>query len=662
MTLQALQAHQMMQWGMQSMGPGSTNPANIASRPSSGRQSVIPSVASAPLTPTSLASAPFSNANFTGTPMRTAVVSNLGRRMPQPTHNVSLPRGGPVLTRTPVPNAFSNPQLRAAPGAPNSRVLQYHGVPQSIYSSHQGVSPSVTGTTVSPAPSFATSQPVAAPRPPYNRALPNQALSQLGGQGDPASETIESTERMQLRTNLNTFMFAQVALADKVVEFAESTRDRDKKGTGDTLFGQMMHGLRATFWFLFVWGDDLPEDLRRLHLRKAKLSFVYRNFITIGFTTVAQTVLDGDVFIPYSITMSSTLAVLISQYPGSASYRNLMRLLGVTLGKVLPIIIMAFVVIWKHSYPSVAHLIMIFVYMTYFTYMYYASKDWGFVGCLIAGFGCYTLAGTHVSLRVGSSVFEARYKEIGQVTAAIIFQFVIDAVDNLIFGGFPRDRIFELMTEFCYDSASDTYGTIVEGFEAFFDGNFEKMRDLADEAKKKLALEKRLLEEAHTKTVLSPGYRKAFRFGFVCKIIDEVERLLNEMDVLVLVKMHMDEEADKNVHAIQKTPSAFCGRSCSATGAFDDLSEWEAVKSEDTELVEFMKRTMRMLMMVLDHTREGTIKLHEDFMPRGQEKLGVRKDAPKESVRVSVAWRAINSSYKATCEIEHLCISTGIFK
>merc|ERR1712113_1295877 len=71
-----------------------------------------------------------------------------------------------------------------------------------------------------------------------------------------------------------------------------------------------------------------------------KLLFALRNTLSIFLTFVLGYYCDNALFTPYSATMSGTLSLLVSHFPGSALAKNLKRLLGVTLGKVLPIIIM----------------------------------------------------------------------------------------------------------------------------------------------------------------------------------------------------------------------------------------------------------------------------------------------------------------------------------
>merc|ERR1712194_726482 len=73
---------------------------------------------------------------------------------------------------------------------------------------------------------------------------------------------------------------------------------------------------------------------------KERFLFAVRNTLSITICFVIAFFVQSSVFVQHSSTMPATLCLLISHFPGSALFKNLKRLLGVTLGKVLPIILL----------------------------------------------------------------------------------------------------------------------------------------------------------------------------------------------------------------------------------------------------------------------------------------------------------------------------------
>eukprot|EP00913_Durusdinium_trenchii_P021769 g20452.t1 len=71
------------------------------------------------------------------------------------------------------------------------------------------------------------------------------------------------------------------------------------------------------------------------------LSFASRNFVGIATVFFLAITLESYIFQKFSAVMPATLALLISQYQSTAFTNNLHRLLGVLLGKVLPLLILS---------------------------------------------------------------------------------------------------------------------------------------------------------------------------------------------------------------------------------------------------------------------------------------------------------------------------------
>merc|ERR1719443_576123 len=140
--------------------------------------------------------------------------------------------------------------------------------------------------------------------------------------------------------------------------------------------------------------------------------------------------LDAAVYSRYSPTMPSTVSLLVSHARGGTFQKNLHRLLGVTLGKVLPILVMAIVGGFSCSDPMrpYIHSFCILSFFFVFNYIYYSSLQWDYMACLVSGFGCYGLMQTcHVGLR-RMVVYTNQYTEIGQVTTAIVVQLLAESI------------------------------------------------------------------------------------------------------------------------------------------------------------------------------------------------------------------------------------------
>ncbi|CAE7616130.1 unnamed protein product [Symbiodinium sp. CCMP2456] len=149
--------------------------------------------------------------------------------------------------------------------------------------------------------------------------------------------------------------------------------------------------------------------------------------ITIVFFLAIR--MNGYVFTSYTPIMPATLALLISQYQSTAFTNNLHRLLGVLLGKVLPLLILSGLSIFDcgSKMRSAAAFLAIWLYVWVFMYMYFTSQTWSLVGCLIAGFGVYPLLTTCTS-GLNTDLFNTRYCELGQITMALAVQLLVDSL------------------------------------------------------------------------------------------------------------------------------------------------------------------------------------------------------------------------------------------
>eukprot|EP00927_Polykrikos_kofoidii_P085155 TRINITY_DN9180_c0_g1_i1.p1 TRINITY_DN9180_c0_g1~~TRINITY_DN9180_c0_g1_i1.p1 ORF type:complete len:1028 (-),score=164.16 TRINITY_DN9180_c0_g1_i1:253-3336(-) len=256
---------------------------------------------------------------------------------------------------------------------------------------------------------------------------------------------------------------------------------------------------------------------------KERRSFAIRNTLTITLCFLIGFKVDVSVFTRYQATMASTVALLISHTSGSVFQQNLQRLLGLSLGKVLPLFVMVAVAQTACGTVthSVAHGSGIFLYMFAFTYMYYSSLQWSYVGVVIAGFGCYgLLVPCNDDPR---STFGSRYEEIGQVTFAIIMQLLVDALFCL---PSPRDlAIRKIML---------LNGTFTKAYEAFFKADLQKMekheRDIDIGYRDALALSL----EVDPKLNVVPGKRTAFRNKLYIDVLFLMKLVRGDFHLLVM--------------------------------------------------------------------------------------------------------------------------------
>merc|ERR1712136_356332 len=175
--------------------------------------------------------------------------------------------------------------------------------------------------------------------------------------------------------------------------------------------------------------------------------------------------LQGGFFLtPFSSYMSSSLAVMLSEpSPGGSLNTNVQRLLGVSIGKSLTLVIMAIVSLFGDSglMSDGTHIAMVYLFMTFFSYVYYDGGYWSYVACLVTGFGCYTLAGTNAHQAFSSITLTTRYAEICQLTSAIVGRLVIDALYEQLFGFDCRKTILRYTKKLTWKFQQDGHGDAI---------------------------------------------------------------------------------------------------------------------------------------------------------------------------------------------------------
>lgn len=478
--------------------------------------------------------------------------------------------------------------------------------------------------------------------------------------------------RNRLRNQLGCFVFGLLCYTHQVCNFWTETGSRLHTGYFtlksirnyflDTFGKRTEHGY--TF-FLVQTYNDIDKKM-----------FVGRNWTSITVCFALGNFLKGNVFDGFNANMAVTLAILISHFPGTAFYTNLNRLLGLTLGKVLPIIVMALVSIVgdKSLTATLVHLAMIWVYESFFAFMSFTSPEWGGMACLVAGFGCGSLIGTRTSTW-SSQIFEAQYREIGQVTCAIIVQMIVDVVDTTIRGRWPRDMVVRNMAGLgmsispeaisqwnagiARDQSNykDMDGAIVDAFEHFMGRKTKetmgKMLACTQKAKVLMDQQERLLQECKPRSIVVRGPRTPFKEEACSKALVWIRRLVHEMELLYLV--------------YAKGPDAAVGGSAVAFHSLHLDEEFQ-----DSVLTD-MRLTFMDVQTLIECAKDGTIKRTYAGNPKmidpsmswrvdsavpDDEKT--RKDFQRD-LCICVAQRALYDALNHISEIQHICYNSGCF-
>jgi len=312
------------------------------------------------------------------------------------------------------------------------------------------------------------------------------------------------------------FAFALAVFGKRVAELCTDLNriDAEPETHGCGLFlKSFFNGLCAT------WSREALTN-------SVHVQFAFRNWVGITICFLLGYNMDNNVFKPYTSIMPSTLALLIAHFSGSALKKDLHRLLGLALGKVLPILLISLLswISCGSQLRTICHFIIFFAYITGFTYMYYASKHYSTEGCLIAGFGCFPLLSRCVTQSDESAMFALRYHEITAVTTAIMVQLIVDCVFDC--GQAPRDLVIETM----YTLGEE----VSQAFDAFFDSDIDRMHVHIGRAKRAHSLASSLSVEADPGLEVAPGLKTPFRIRLVNESLDKFQHIVSDLRMLAL--------------------------------------------------------------------------------------------------------------------------------
>jgi len=301
----------------------------------------------------------------------------------------------------------------------------------------------------------------------------------------------------------------------------------------------LCNGLYATWNLREIFADVyVSGDFPYLHLND-HLKFCFRNYLpitlcfVIGYTGKGPFKGTG-----YSSVMASTLSLLITPYAGNAFQNNTQRLLGVTLGKTLPILI--FAVVAKVPSGTVEHTVVqmltIWIFVSGFCYIYYTSLQWALVGCLAAGFGVVTLVS--MSADMSKDFFADRYTEIGQVTFAIFIQLSSDA---LLRQTGPRQKVVTAL--------QGMKTAVASSFSAFFqeDDDEEDSPSVFVEVAKATAYFQELQSvtpQTEPRLQLAPGLAAQFKVNLLRESLPILQLLQSDLNLLAQLVRKNTEAAD----------------------------------------------------------------------------------------------------------------------
>jgi len=493
------------------------------------------------------------------------------------------------------------------------------------------------------------------------------------------AEISESTALKQLRDSMMMVIFSLDCIGKQLVNQVKPTDFKENKklmpgandmynmmssGGGTSTFCKSLMTAFKNTWFVVengkIKGPVILRSLPCKYLDKDRASFVWRNFFVLCLLFTLGNLMWGNVFTPFSDKMAGTLSLLISHFPGSAFYMNIMRLLGITLGKALPIVLSLVVSAVPIGWgQSLWHSILVFFYCWFFSMMYYSSPMWGTVGMCIVAFGCYSLAGVEVHNATSDSVFANLYKEIGTVTVAMLVQIFVDTFVTSFNNELPKQRVTRNMAligvkigdDFCDDEDDVINGTVIKSFEAFFAKDFDKLKANIVLSKATLGSQTAMVTEMDDRTVIVAGSHTGMPgVSLLSKVFVQIDVILDNMEVLVAVHSYTKSECRGKADWHESFNEAF-----------------------EKDLMDCAIKTFIMLQLVVDNDTEGM----EAFIDHGKvvaedetdgekgarsrAKYNLYSEDAATGLCIAVAARALRDAEMAMYEIQHLCFMEGEF-
>jgi len=315
--------------------------------------------------------------------------------------------------------------------------------------------------------------------------------------------------------NENAFLYGFCAYARAVTDFAEELpRTAEEKSANQCC--AFLKSLGSTFTDLFSL--DLLMD-------KEHLKFAIVNFLPVFVTfLIAMFAEKKGLFVPYSALMPGTLALIITSTYGSTFKGNIERLIGIVLGNIIPVLVLAIV----FSFPceswmrTATQVILVWLYFFLFSYVYYASVTWSFVGCALCGFGAYPLMQACTGGEFSYDM-HGHYQTIAQVTVAVLIRMLIETV---LLDKAPRDLAVKQL--------EDLLDTIQNSYMLFFAGKYDQMAENHAKARDMLNNARALHAESSPALEVVPGPRLPFKHTLYGQVLDNLDTGISQLGVLVI--------------------------------------------------------------------------------------------------------------------------------
>lgn len=400
----------------------------------------------------------------------------------------------------------------------------------------------------------------------------------------------------------NLFVFSLSQWSKEIAHFATDLSDFEGvpgRGKNPVL------GLITTAWtevrsVFNPWAMFSTEQLR----------FTLMNGIPIMIGFAIATSPDASVFVQYSPVMPGTLSLLVSYDYGATFFKNVQRLMGVTFGQTLPLLVIAALHMLDCSshIRFVIHAASVFLFFFAFTFMYYASERWSTIAVNVAGFGCYPILSE--CERGIAPDYSGRYKAIAQVIFAILLKM---AIASLMTPEDPRDiacsRLRTLRRE------------LELAFTAFFAGDIEGPQGLKVKraaVKDALADCEQIAPKCDPSLEMVPGIRTPFKYELYQSTLSQLRLVLSDLDMLLQAMSVQEQKHFTTAVTVDAAPEDRGGKYSQMKEEedgkkqdrfiFTSMSEQKAWRVIKEDCLHTIKTTMEMTQAVLEHDTEEPLK------------------------------------------------------
>lgn len=314
-------------------------------------------------------------------------------------------------------------------------------------------------------------------------------------------------------------MFALVFWSNTMINLGEHYIQRQERPT--PLWKELRDGFIAT------WS---PEAM---FIREHVL-FCVRNFVAIGICFFIGLYGWGELLPQYNPQIPNTLSVLLL-WEGAHSVdlnRNLQRILGVSLGKIVPMLCTWLFI----SYPCgsntrfVIQAVVIWVYMTSAMLVYFTSPTWNYVGCLLGGFGVYGLL---LACPTAESEAATRYSEIVQITLAVFIQSFVSA--------FTTKKTPQAVIVRHLKATSDA---VVNAYEAIVDDDLSTLRSEVRSGLQSTELAASVLPECDSTRAFCVLSAEKFKLELAQTAIDNFRNIFNSFSLVIVAAQTWKEQRD----------------------------------------------------------------------------------------------------------------------